>query len=133
VDATPLQVVIAGGTASIRRSVAEELERSARFAVVGVMDELETVPHTSRSRVVVLDMTGEHRIAGVLSSRELDVLRCLARGLTNAAIAAELYVSTETVKTHVRNVLRKLGVNDRVAAVERAADAGLVVREASHR
>ena len=51
-----------------------------------------------------------------LTSRELEVLRCLGRGMTNAEIGHELFVSEETVKTHVSRVLRKLGVRDRLQA-----------------
>jgi ATP/maltotriose-dependent transcriptional regulator MalT len=129
VDTSPLQVVIAGGSASVRHAVAEELQRSSRISVVGVLDQLDDTPMDGRSRLVVLDVGGDRPIEGVLSSREIDVLRCLGRGLTNAGIAGELYVSTETVKTHVRNVMRKLGVSDRGAAVERAVEAGLLTRE----
>jgi DNA-binding CsgD family transcriptional regulator len=54
-----------------------------------------------------------------LTRRELDVLRHLVRGRTNSEIAAELYVSPGTVKTHVKNVLRKLGVANRAEATSR--------------
>lgn len=110
----------------MRRALAEELRRSPRIDVVGVLDDLDAVPAGARATVMVLDVSSEHPIDGVLSTRELDVLRCIARGLTNAGIAGELYVSTETVKTHVRNLLRKLGVTDRMAAVARATSAGLL-------
>lgn len=62
-----------------------------------------------------------------LSFREREVLSCLADGLTNAEVAARLYVSRETVKTHVAHVLRKLEVEDRTAAVDKAARLGLLV------
>jgi DNA-binding NarL/FixJ family response regulator len=64
--------------------------------------------------------------AAELSGRELEVLRLIARGLSNAEIASELFLSDATIKSHVARTLSKLGVRDRVQAVVLAYESGIV-------
>ena len=61
-----------------------------------------------------------------LTTRELEIFRLLAAGLSNAEIAAQLYLSTTTIKTHVARVLDKLDVRDRIQAVVLAYESGII-------
>jgi two-component system response regulator DevR len=79
------------------------------------------------ARLVVRSLTGEpDPRAGLLSDRELEVIRLVAQGATNLRVARELYVSESTVKYHLRTAMRKLGASDRTELVYRASARGLL-------
>jgi DNA-binding NarL/FixJ family response regulator len=110
-DVTPAKLVeaigiVAHGDALLAPSVTRRLLQ--RFAA--------TLPVGDQSSDALAELT----------AREIEVLRLLAGGLSNAEIAAELVVSEATVKTHISSVLRKLGLRDRVQAVIVAFETGLV-------
>lgn len=79
-----------------------------------VMDHLKPTPQADPS------------LLGQLSQRELEVLKLMVEGRSNPEIAAELYLSPNTVKTHVRGIMNKLAVDDRVQAAVVALRAGIV-------
>jgi len=64
-----------------------------------------------------------------LSSREMEVLQCLAQGMTTAQISSDLFISDNTVKTHVRHILEKLEASNRAEAVSKAMQLGLIKLE----
>lgn len=97
--------VVAAGEASLAPSVARQL-----------VDHIAAAPPAAPASTP----------GATLSAREVDVLRLVARGMSNGEVAARLVVGEATVKTHVSSILRKLGLRDRVQAVVWAYDSGLV-------
>jgi DNA-binding NarL/FixJ family response regulator len=79
-------------------------------------------------RFAVAEPATPPTVLDVLTDRERDVLRLVARGMSNAEIAAEMVIADTTVKTHVARILTKLGLRDRVQAVVLAYDCGFVTR-----
>lgn len=102
-----------------------ELHRAELSAAVQWMStRLSRLEDASGRAVARPSNRGDARLVDALTPRELDVLRLLARGNTNLAIANALVVREGTVKYHVKNILRKLGATSRADAVARFVRAG---------
>ncbi|HET6737711.1 MAG TPA: response regulator transcription factor [Kribbella sp.] len=111
----------------LKRSSRDELINAVRVIAAG--DALLAPPVTRR----LIDRFAENQVApedvarlGLLTAREREILVLVAKGNSNAEIAAELHLTEHTVKTHVSRMLAKTGARDRVQAVILAYDAGLV-------
>jgi DNA-binding NarL/FixJ family response regulator len=113
----------------LKDAPAEELVEAVRVVAAGdarlapsvtrrLIEEVNARPQRDPSTIVPgLDQ---------LTDRELEVLRLVARGMSNAEIAEQLYLGEATIKTHVGRVLMKLGLRDRVQAVVLAYESGLI-------
>ena len=78
------------------------------------------------TRPLISDLSSGNGVTSLLTSRELEVLRLVGAGKANKEIAAELVISERTARTHVSNVLRKIGVSSRTQAAVLAVREGLV-------
>jgi DNA-binding NarL/FixJ family response regulator len=117
----------AGASGFLLKDVtAETLFDAVRVVAAG--DALLVPSVTRRLIDEFVRIRPRHTVSGIadLTAREIDVLRLIAAGRSNAEIAGELYVSHETVKTHVSRILAKLDARDRTQAVIAAYQSGLV-------
>jgi DNA-binding NarL/FixJ family response regulator len=112
----------------LKDAPADELVRAVRVVAAG-----DALLAPSITRRMIADLVSRRAAPrrsadelARLTPRETEVLELLARGMSNAEIAAVLFVSEETVKTHVGKVFAKLGLRDRAQAVVMAYETGLV-------
>lgn len=113
----------------LKDATPEDLVQAIRVVARG---EALLAPTVTRRLIEELNRRPEQQVRDVpgldqLTDRELEVLRLMARGLSNQEIAERLFLGEATVKTHVGRVLMKLSVRDRVQAVVVAYEAGVVV------
>ncbi|WP_280362941.1 response regulator transcription factor [Nocardia wallacei] len=125
----------AGASGFILKSVSsQELLAAVRSVAAG---DGVLAPEVTRAVITAFATTGppaepEPDLLTGLTEREREVLSCLGEGLSNAQIAARLYIGETTVKTHVSRVLTKLGVQSRVQAAILAREAGAGHRPRRH-
>jgi two-component system nitrate/nitrite response regulator NarL len=118
-----LSAVSAGACGYLAKGMDAENIRAAIIEVAAGGTALST----EAQQALVSGVKSDARVAvSALTARELQMLELIAEGLSNADIAARLFVSPETVKAHLRNLFGKLGVSDRTAAAALALRRGLI-------
>lgn len=128
VDEYVYQALRAGASGFLLKDVRrDDLVHAVRVVSAG---EALLAPSVTRKLIAEFTSRAEPRPAprlDTLTTREQETLKMISRGLTNAEIATAMVVSEHTVKTHVSNVLSKLGLRDRIQAVIAAYETGLAV------
>ncbi len=126
-DEAIVRAIEAGATGYLLKDApSEDLIDAVRRAAAG---ETVLAPPVAKRLVERIRDPG----AGALSLREIEVLRGVASGNTNAGIAAHLHISQATVKTHLLHIYDKLGVSDRAAAVAEAYERGVLTNSTAAR
>ena len=123
-DEDLVAAIVAGANGYVLKNTEPEALHSIILQVASGMAVLS--PEVTAKVFHAVRRSQSDRGRGLLSDREVEVLGCLARGQTTAQIADALFISENTVKTHIRHILEKMEVNNRAEAVARAAQMDLI-------
>ncbi len=123
-DEDLIGAIVAGANGYVLKNTEPEILRATILQVYAGNSVLS--PEITAKVLQAVRRSQVDRNRGLLSDREVEVLRCLARGQTTAQIANVLFISENTVKTHIRHILEKMEVNNRAEAVARAAQMDLI-------
>ena len=127
-DADVMDAIIAGACGYLLKDTSiPELMQGIRAAAVGESLVSPTIAAKvlQRVRAAGVLQNGAQPVRAELSDRELQVLKLVANGMDNAAIAADLHISPKTVKNHISNILMKLQIENRIQAAVYAVRSGL--------
>jgi DNA-binding NarL/FixJ family response regulator len=116
-DVQALRALKAGATGYLLKSA---LRKEMMDAIRTVFAGRPAIPAEIAMQIA------EHVAADALSEREVEVLRCIARGAANKEVAFQLHISEETVKVHMKHILDKLAATDRTHAVTIALSRGII-------
>ena len=116
--------IVAGANGYMLKNTEPEMLRHTIAQVMAGNSVLS--PEVTAKVLQAVRRSQTDRSRGLLSDREVEVLKCLARGQTTTQIAGVLFISENTVKTHIRHILEKMEVNNRAEAVARAAQMDLI-------
>ena len=116
--------IMAGASGYLLKNAEPETLRHTLLNVAAGKSVLS--PEMTAQVFKVMRRTQVSRPDSLISGRELEVLRCLARGRTTTQIASDLYISENTVKTHIRHILEKMEVSNRAEAVAKALQSGML-------
>jgi DNA-binding NarL/FixJ family response regulator len=119
-----LNAISAGAAGYILKNATPD---ELRKAILNVHHGMAVLSPEVTRQVMVAVATGKTPQEDIgLSPREIEVLSCMVRGLTTAQMSEELFISENTVKTHVRHILEKLEASNRVEATRKAVQMGLI-------
>jgi DNA-binding NarL/FixJ family response regulator len=128
-DTDLLDAIHAGADGYLLKNTEPEDLRKALLRVAEGQGALS--PEVTGSILRAVNRYGTEPAGSLLSDREVEVLECLVDGLTTLQISSKLFISENTVKTHVRHIFEKLSVSNRAEAVGKALQMGLIKKRES--